>query len=185
MKKWKFEKEIAESTKILLNAYLATMHSTVITAIFFNDEKVYFYDLTTNDLNDLTTVTAEKLQIKNLGKQRIEKILEKSTEFATVAEYEKLKEIFPNYKKNDGYLAEFLFRIKVNHESVEEIKKSDNSKSYDKASDTKDNRQIKNLNGKASYTTNEYILNVCRKVNYIDTEKVEKAVETLKEIYKK
>lgn len=185
MQKWTYEKELAECTETLLNAYLATMHSAVITAIFFYDNDVYFYDLTTNDINDLTTVTAESLQMNSLGKKRIEKIIDKSVKFATVNDFEEMKNIFPSYRRNNGYLAEFLFRIKVNNESVEEIKHSNNSKGYDKASDTKDNRQIKNLNGKASYTELKHLLKVCEKVNYKDTEKVRNSIDTLKKIYNK
>ena len=183
--KWKFDKEITEATEILLTAYLATMHSAVITAIFFYNDDVYSYDLTESDINELTTVTAESLQINALGKKRIEKIVDKSTKFATVNDFEQLKEIFPSYRRNNGYLAEFLYRMKVNNESVEEIKHSNNSKGYDKASDTKDNRQIKNLNNKASYTDLSYILEVCEKVNYKDTEKVRNSIDTLKKIYNK
>lgn len=185
MKKWKYEKEIAESTKTLLTAYLDTMHSAVITAIFFYDNDVYFYDLTASDINDLTTVTAESLQMNALGKKRIEKIIDKSVKFATVNDFEQLKEIYPSYRRNNGYLAEFLYRMKVNNESIEEIKHSNNSKGYDIASDTKDNRQIKNLNGKATYTDLSYILEVCEKVNYKDTEKVRNSIEILKKIYNK
>lgn len=185
MKKWKFEKELNESTKILLTAYLATMHSKVITAVYTYDNNVYAYDLTESDLNDLTTVTAEKLQINALGKKRIEKVLEKSKAIATTNDFEEIKNLFTNYKKNNGYIAEFLYRIKVNNESVEQIKKSNNSKGYDVASDTKDNRQIKNLNEKATYTSLEYLLTVCKKVNYKDTDKVENAIAILKKIYEK
>ena len=185
MQKWTYEKELAECTEILLNAYLNTMHSAVITAIFFYNDDVYSYDLTESDINELTTVTAESLQMNALGKKRIEKIVNKSTKFATVNDFEQLKEIFPSYRRNNGYIAEFLFRIKVNNESVEEIKHSNNSKSYAKASDTKDNRQLKNLNGKASYTELKHLLEVCEKVNYKDTEKVRNSIEMLKKIYNK
>lgn len=182
MKKWKFEKEITESTKTLLTAYLATMHSVVITAIFTYNDDIYTYDLTESDINELTTVTAEKIQINSLGKKRIEKILDKSEKFTTVEQLEKIRENFPKY--NNGYISEFAYRIIKNGESIEEIKHSNNSKGYDIASDTKDNKQIKNLDSKATFTSYDYLIKVCKRKGYKDIEKVINAINTLKEIYK-
>lgn len=182
MKKWKFEKEITESTKTLLTAYLATMHSVAITAIYTYNNDVYAYDLTESDTNELATVTAEKIQINSLGKKRIEKILNKSEKFATVEQLEKIREYFPKY--NNGYISEFAYRIIKNGESIEEIKHSNNSKGFDIASDTKDNKQIKNLDSKATFTTYEYLIKACNRKGYKDIEKVINAIATLKEIYK-
>ena len=183
MKKWTYENEIKTSVKTLVTAYLATMHSTVITVTYTYNEKIYAYDLTENDINELSTATKTAIQINGLGKKRIEKIINKSTEIATTNDFEEMKILFPNYKKNAGYLAEFLYRIKVNGETVNEIKHSNNSKGYDKASDTKDNRQLKNLDGKATFTSFEYLLTVCKKVNYEKINDVENAIATLDRIY--
>lgn len=185
MKKWTYENEINESTKTLLNAYLATMHSKTITATFTYNETVYAYDLTENDINELTTVTVDKLQINSLGKKRIEKILNKATAIATTNDINEMKKAFPKYAKNAGYIAEFVYRTKINGETIDEIKHNNNSKGYDKASDTKDNRQLKNLDTKATYTSFEYLLTVCKRTNYTKTNEVEKAIETLKTIYAK
>lgn len=183
MKKWTYEKELANCTKTLVNAYLATMHSDVITAIYTYNDDVYAYDLTINDIESLATVTAEKLQINALGKKRIEKVLENSEKFSTVEQMTELEKEFT--KQNKGYIAEFLYRIVKNNETIEQIKKSNNSKGYDVASDTKDNKQLKNLNNKATFTSYEYLLKVCEKKSYNDIENVKKAIEQLKEIYAK
>ena len=185
MKKWTYENEINESTKTLLNAYLATMHSKTITATFTYNEIVYAYDLTENDINELTTVTVDKLQINSLGKKRIEKILNKSTAIATTDDINEMKKAFPKYAKNSGYIAEFVYRTKVNGETIDDIKHSNNSKGYDKASDTKDNKQLKNLDTKATYTSFEYLLTVCKRTNYNNITAVENAIATLKKIYTK
>lgn len=183
MKKWTYEKEINESTKILLTAYLNLMHSTTITATFTYNDTMYAYDLTENDINELTTTTKDKLQINGLGKKRIEKIINKSREIATTNEINEIKNLFPNYSKNNGYIAEFVYRIKVNGENENEIKKSNNSKAFDKASDTKDNKQLKNLDTKATFTTYEYLLKVCEKRNYNKINDVKNAIDTLNRIY--
>ena len=182
MKKWKFEKEITESTKTLLTAYLATMHSTVITAVYTYNDIVYAYDLNENDLETLATLTAEKMQINALGKKRIEKILEKSEKVTTT---EKITEISKHFEKyNNGYITEFAYRIIKNNETISDIKHSNNSKGFDVASDTKDNRQIKNLDNKATFTTYDYLIKACKRKGYKDIDKVEKAIETIREIYK-
>ena len=183
MNKWTYENEMNACTKILLNAYLATMHSEVITAIYTYENDVYAYDMTENDLYDLATVTRDKLQIKSLGKKRIEKILEKSEKFSTVEKMENLKNDFT--KQNNGYIAEFLYRIEKNGETVENIKHSNNSKGYDLASDTRDNKQLKNLNDKATFTTYKYLIKASERKNYNDIENVKNAVKTLEMIFSK
>jgi hypothetical protein len=183
MNKWKFDKEMTIAKNVLLNAYLETMHSDVITAIFTHNDNVYAYNLTTNDLFDLVTVTSDKLQINALGKKRVEKIINKSEKFSTVEKMDNLAKEFDG--KNKGYVAEFLYRIEKNGETIEEIKHSNNSKGYEVASDTKDNRQLKNLNGKATFTSYSHIYDVCVKQNYKDIENVKSAIDTLKEIFSK
>lgn len=183
MKKWTYEKEIKESTKILLTAYLTLMHSKTITATFTYNEKMYAYDLTENDINELVTATKDKLQINGLGKKRIEKIINNSIEIATTNEINEIKKLFPNYSKNNGYIAEFVYRMKVNGETENEIKSTNNSKPFDKASDTKDNKQIKNLDGKATFTSYEYLLTVCKRNGYNNIKDVENAIATLNRIY--
>ena len=181
MKKWKYENEIKNATAILLTAYLATMHSDVITAIYTYNNDVYAYDLTTTDLENLATATKDKLQINALGKKRIEKVLDNSEKFSTVEQMTELEKQFT--KQNKGYLAEFLYRIVKNGETTEQIKKSNNSKGYDVASDTKDNKQLKNLDNKATFTTYEYLLKVCEKKNYKNIDNVRKAINDLAIIY--
>lgn len=183
MKKWKYENEIKNATAILLKAYLDTMHSKTITVVFTNENDVYYYDLTKNDLTDLARVNNEKLMTQSLTKKRLAKYLENAVKFATIGDINEMRKNFPKYAKNNGYIAEFVYRYKKTNETIEEIKKSNKSIAYDLESDTKDGKQIKEITNGATFTTFAYILKVARekKIDYIN--EIENAVDTLTKIY--
>ena len=183
MKKWKYENEIKNATATLLKAYLDTMHSKTITVVFTNENDVYYYDLTENDLNDLTRVNNEKLMTQSLTKKRLAKYLENAVKFATINDIDEIKKNFPKYASNNGYIAEFVYRYKKTNETIDEIKKSNKSIAYDLESDTRDNKQIKEITNGATFTTFAYILKVARekKIDYIN--EIENAVNTLTKIY--
>lgn len=185
MKKWLFEKELNEIKEILIKAYLLTSHSKTITIIYTDNEKVYYYDLTKSDIYEMTTLKNDALSIKQIGKKTIEKIKSKSIEFANANDIENTKNLFPNYSKNFGYIAEFTYRMKVTNETEKEIKSTNNSKSYDIASDTKDNKQLKAIDNGATFTKVDYILKVAKQKNLDNINEIEKAINKLKEIYKK
>ena len=112
MKKWKYENEIKNATATLLKAYLDTMHSKTITVVFTNENDVYYYDLTENDLHDLARVNSEKLMTQTLTKKRLAKYLENAVKFATINDIDEIKRNFPKYESNNGYIAEFVYRYK-------------------------------------------------------------------------
>lgn len=184
-KKWKFEKELNSATKALLTAYLAASYSKTFAVVYTVDNDVFYCDLNTDEIAELARVNGEQLMTQKISKQRVKAYAEKAIKFATVADIELTKQYFPKYRKNEGYIAEFLYRMKVTNESVEEIKRSNNSKGFDKADDTKDGKQIKNINAGATFTSFEYLLTACKEINYEKTSEVEKAIEILKEIYAK
>lgn len=183
MKKWKYENEIKNATATLLKAYLDTMHSKTITIVFTNGNDVYYYDLTANDLNDLARVNNEKLMTQTLTKKRLAKYLENAVKFATINDIDEIKRNFPRYASNNGYIAEFVYRYKKTNETIDEIKKSNKSIAYDLESDTKDEKQIKEITNGATFTTFAYILKVVKekKIDYIS--EVENAINTLTKIY--
>ena len=182
-KKWKYENEIKTATATLLKAYLDTMHSKTITVVFTNENDVYYYDLTENDLTDLARVNNEKLMTQSLTKKRLAKYLENAVKFATINDIDEIKRNFPRYANNNGYIAEFVYRYKKTNETIDEIKKSNKSIAYDLESDTRDNKQIKEITNGATFTTFAYILKVARekKIDYIN--EIENAVNTLTKIY--
>ena len=183
MKKWKYENEIKTATATLLKAYLDTMHSKTITVVFTNENDVYYYDLTENDLTDLARVNNEKLMTQSLTKKRLAKYLENAVKFATINDIDEIKRNFPRYANNNGYIAEFVYRYKKTNETIDEIKKSNKSIAYDLESDTRDNKQIKEITSGATFTTFAYILKAARekKIDYIN--EIENAVNTLTKIY--
>lgn len=183
MKKWKYENEIKNATATLLKAYLETMHSKTITIVFTNENDVYYYDLTENDITDLARVNNEKLMTQSLTKKRLAKYLENAVKFATVSDIDEIKKNFPKYANNNGYIAEFVYRYKKTNETIDEIKKSNKSIAYDLESDTRDNKQIKEITNGATFSTFAYILKVARekKIDYIN--EIENAVNTLTKIY--
>lgn len=183
MKKWKYENEIKNATATLLKAYLDTMHSKTITIVFTNENDVYYYDLTENDITDLARVNNEKLMTQSLTKKRLAKYLENAVKFATINDIDEIKRNFPKYAKNNGYIAEFVYRYKKTNETIDEIKKSNKSIAYDLESDTRDNKQIKEITNGATFSTFAYILKVARekKIDYIN--EIENAVNTLTKIY--
>ena len=183
IKKWKYENEIKTATATLLKAYLDTMHSKTITVVFTNENDVYYYDLTENDLTDLARVNNEKLMTQSLTKKRLAKYLENAVKFATINDIDEIKRNFPRYANNNGYIAEFVYRYKKTNETIDEIKKSNKSIAYDLESDTRDNKQIKEITNGATFTTFAYILKVARekKIDYIN--EIENAVNTLTKIY--
>jgi hypothetical protein len=183
MKKWKYENEIKNATTTLLNAYLATMHSETITIVFTYNDDVYAYDLTTNDLNDLARVNNNKLMTQSLTKKRLEKYLATAEKFATINDINEIKNAFPKYAKNNGYIAEFVYRYKKTNETIEQIKKSNKSIAYDKASDTTNNKQIKEISNGATFTTFEYLLKVAENKNLNNINEIKNAIETLTRIY--
>lgn len=183
MKSWKFATEINASVKTLINAYLATMHSTTITIVFENDNKVYYHDLTIDEILEIVRTNGKKLMTQKLTKARLEKYLENAVEFATTADIENIKNLFPNYADNNGYISEFVYRIKVTNENVTEITKSNKSTAYDKASDTKDDKQIKDITNGATFTSLEYLLKVCTKRKVNNLNEIENAIATLNRIY--
>ena len=184
MMKWKFEKELAEITTILLNTYLTLSHSTVITVMFTDNNNIYAHDLTTEELNDLIRLDGkEKLALNNIGKARVKKYITNSTIIATTNDMEEMKNTFPKYARNNGYIAEFVYRNKINGETIEEIRKSNKSKPFDKASDTKDNRQLKMIDKGASMTDITYLLETAKAKRLDNITEIEKAIETLNKIY--
>lgn len=183
MNKWKYEKEIASATKALLAAYLATMHSKTITVIFSVENDVYYCDLNESEIAELTRVNGYQLMTQKISKKRIAAYMPKAVKFATKFDVELTKSYFPEYAENNGYIAEFLYRLKVTNETVSDIKSSNNSKGYDVASDTIDNKQIKNLDKGATFTKFEYLVKACEKANYSEITKVKKAIEFLQTIY--
>lgn len=185
MLKWKYEKELDEATRVLLTAYLATSHSDTITVIYTVEDKLYYHDLTENELIELTRVNGEKLMTQAISKARAKSYSKNAVQFATIADVETTKSYFPEYAKNAGYIAEFLYRIKVTNETVEDVKKSNKSISYAKGSDTTDGKQIKNIDKGATFTKFEHLLENCEKISYEKTEDVKKAIEFLTTIYNK
>lgn len=183
MKSWKFATEINASVKTLILAYLATMHSTTITIVFENNNKVYYHDLTTDEILEIVRTNGKKLMTQKLTKSRLEKFLENSVEFATTADIENTKNLFPNYATNNGYISEFVYRMIVTNENANEITKSNKSIAYDKASDTKDNKQIKDITNGATFTSFEYLLKVCEKKKVNNLNEIKNAIETLNRIY--
>ena len=183
MKKWKYENEIKNATAILLKAYLETMHSDKITVVFTNENDVYYYDLTANDLTDLARVNNNKLMTQSLTKKRLAKYIENAVKFATITDIDEIKKEFPRYASNNGYIAEFVYRYKKTNETIDEIKKSNKSIAYDLESDTRDNKQIKEITNGATFTTFAYLLKVVKekKIDYIN--EVENAINILTKIY--
>lgn len=182
MKKWKFEKEIANATEIITNAYKSLSHSKTITVIFTLDNDVYYHDLTDSEINEIARLNGkEKLSTQTATKKRINNYINNSVKFATTNDIENLKKDFPKY--NNGYISEFLYRIKITNETVNEIKHTNNSKGFDIASDTKDNKQIKNIDNGATFTTLEYLLKAAKRKNLESLESLEKAIEILNTIY--
>jgi hypothetical protein len=156
------------------------MHSTTITVIYTVDKKLLSYDLNSTEIKELARLTDRALATQAISKKRIASYSTKAKIFADAAEIDNLKADFPNY--NNGYLAEFLYRIKVNGETVEDIKKSDKSIAYDIASDTKDNKQIKFIDKGATFTQYDYLLKACNRKSF-NVKAVEEAINTVKSIY--
>lgn len=181
MKKWKYDKELTNCKAVLLSAYLATMHSKTITVIFTNDNKLYYHDCTIAEITELARLTDRALSMQAISKKRLASYINNSIAFAELAELTELAKDFE--KVNNGWLAEYLYRIKVNNESVNDIKKANNSKGYDIASDTKDGKQIKNIDKGATFTKYEYLLKACERANYKELENVKQAIATLNTIY--
>ena len=181
MKKWKFDKELTNCKEILLTAYLATMHSDTITVIYTNENKLYYHDCTRAEIAELARLTDRALAMQAISKKRLASYKENSIAFAELAELTELTKDFKNV--NNGWLAEYLYRIKVNGENINDIKKANNSKGYDIASDTKDNKQIKNIDKGATFTKYDYLLKACKKANYEKLADVENAIATLNVIY--
>lgn len=182
MKKWKYENEIKNATTTLLNAYKALSHSKTITVIFTVGESLFYHDLTDEELSEITRLNGkDKLSTQTATKKRTLEYLANSVKFADVNYLNELKTYFPQY--NNGYISEFAYRIKVTHETIDNIKNSDNSKPFDKASDTKDGKQIKNIDNGATFTKIEYLLKVAKEKNLETLSEIENAVETLNKIY--
>ena len=182
MKKWKYEKEIAIATEILLNAYKTLSHSKTITVIFTVNNDIYYHDLSDNELTEIARLNSNiKLSTQTATKKRINKYLENAVKFATIADLQEIKNSFPKY--NNGYLSEFLYRIKVTNETIENIKHSNNSKSFDNASDTNDNKQLKNIDNGATFTTLEYLLKAAKQKALDNITEIENAIEMLNKIY--
>lgn len=191
------QKAIDNSVKICLAYYLKSMHSTKVVALisYLSDDFVEA-ELTENDLFKLVRITREssarggklKIALNGIGKKSYEEISKRSKFFCKQTEIDDLK---AEFKGNDGYIAEFLYRIKQG-EKIEDIKKSNNSVSYDHGSDTLDGKQVKMFktttnNGKmnivgASLVTLEKLEKSCKEQGIITEELIE-AVETLRTIY--
>jgi hypothetical protein len=180
MKKWKYEAILNACLNTILDAYCATMHSTTVTVVYTVDNKLLACDLDNAEVKELARLTDRALATQAISKKRIASYSTKAKIFADATEIDNLKADFPNY--NNGYLAEFLYRIKVNGEKAEDIKKSDKSLGYDIASDTKDGRQIKFIDKGATFTQYEYLLKACIRKNY-NVKAVEEAINTIKSIY--
>lgn len=181
-KSWRYEAILNACFNTLLDAYCATMHSDMITVIYTVDNKLMICDLSDEDVRELARLTDRALATQAICKKRIISYSKKAKIFADVTELEALKADFPSYSRNNGYLAEFLYRIKVNGEAVEDIKKSDKSVGYDIASDTKDGRQIKFIDKGATFTQYDHLLKACIRKNY-NVKAVEEAINTIKSIY--
>ena len=181
-KSWKFGNEINKSVETLVTAYLATTHSTTFTIVYTDNNKLYSADLSTDEIYKLARTNGEKLMTHTATKQRIAEYSKKAIEFGTVEEINELAKAFP--KANGGYLAEFLYRIKLTGETIETIKHSNNSKGYDVGSDTNDGRQIKCIDKGATFTSFKYLAEVCEKRNYNKLNEVKEAINTLYRIYK-
>ena len=183
MLKWKYAKELNEATRTLLMAYLATSHSNTITAIYTVEDKLYYHDLTIEELLELTRVNGCKLMTQKISNARIKAYSKNAVQFATVTDVETVKAYFPEYAKNSGYIAEFLYRIKVTNESIEEVKKANKSISYAEGSDTTDGKQLKSLDSGATFTKFTHLLENCEKISYKKIEDVKKAIDFLVSIY--
>lgn len=191
------QKQIDDSIAICLDYYLKSTHSekTIALISFLSDDFVEA-ELTKTDLFKLVRLTKEaskrggklKIALNGIGKKHYAEIAKRAKFFCKQSEIDDLKAEFSH---NEGYLAEFLYRIKQG-EKIENIKSSNNSVSYSKGSDTKDGKQIKmfktfvkdgqmKING-ASLATLEKILESCKEQG-IDTSELIKAIETLEALY--
>ena len=184
-KKWLYEKELNQATQALLTAYLAASYSKTLAVIFTMEDGIYYCDLNNDEIAELARVNGEQLMTQKFCKKRAAYFLPKAVKFATTSDMELVKSYFPKYRKNAGYIAEFLYRLKVTGETVEEIKSSNNSKPFDKGNDTKDGKQLKNIDNGATFTSFNYLLEVCEKNSYEKTDEVKKAIEFLTTIYSK
>jgi hypothetical protein len=189
------QKAIDNSIKICLAYYLKSMHSTEIIALInFDSDEYVETTLTENDLLKLVRITREssarggklKIALNGFGKKSYNEISAKTKFFCKQAEIDNLK---ADFKQNEGYLIEFLYRIKQG-EKIEDIKKANNSVSYSTGSDTKDGKQVKMFKTNTaekkitgcSLVTLEYLLKSCKEQGIITEELIE-AVETLRTIY--
>lgn len=189
------QKAIDNSTKICLAYYLKSMHSTeIIALISFDSDDYVEATLTEKELYKLVRITREstarggklKIALNGFGKKSYNEISNRTKFFCKQSEIDDLRKEF---KQNDGYLTEFLYRIKQG-EKIEDIKKANNSISYSMGSDTKDGKQVKMFKTNTaekkitgcSLVTLEYLLKTCEKQGIITEELIE-AVETLRTIY--
>ena len=181
MMKWKYEAILNTCKNILVEAYLNTMHSKNITVIYSVEDKLYYHVLTLAEIAEIARIKPNALGMQAISKKRVKTYAENAIEFASVNEMESLKAEFADFNK--GWLAEFLYRIKINGESIEEIKTANNSKGFDIASDTKDGIQIKFIDNGATFTEFEYLEKVCERRNYNKLNEVKEAVKQITEIY--
>ena len=182
MKKWKFEKELATAKSAFISAYLATTAAEK-TAIVFDDGINYYYrDLTRAEEIAFCRMDTKSIKLNSLTKKVRATLNINAVKICTVEEAE---DFFKNFENiNHGYLCEFLYRFFVTRENLKEIKALRADIPYYLTPDTKDGKQIKNIDKGATYTDFKTIVKAL-KFKGMDSTGIEKQIEIINTIYSK